>query len=142
MPQTIQEDKLELIPEGSPLFPNRGKEERGKAPRAVAVIDQNGCTGCEVCVDFCPVDCIELAPNPEFPGLLNVVEVDLDRCIGCTLCAKNCPWETIYMTPAKEAEQVAAETTVRSVMYGWGKEKYTGQETYFEAIGGQTLVRD
>lgn len=115
------------------LFPNHGKPERaGKVPRTVAVIDQNGCTGCEVCIDFCPVDCIELAYNPEMPGLFNVVEVDQERCISCQLCAKHCPWETIYMVKTDESQQFAAENTVRSVMYKWGKEKYPGQDEYFE----------
>lgn len=111
------------------LFPNEGKPERaGKVPRTVAVIDQNGCTGCEVCIDFCPVDCIELAWNPEHPGLFNVVEVDQERCISCQLCAKHCPWETIHMVKTDESKEFAAEHTVRSVMYAWGKEKYPGQE--------------
>ena len=34
------------------------KPPRKKAPPKLAVIDQNGCTGCEVCIVFCPVDCI------------------------------------------------------------------------------------
>lgn len=141
MPETIVEEKLEILPEDSPMFPNYEKPFRDKAPRSAAVIDQNGCTGCEVCIDFCPVDCIEIAPNPVHPGVLNVVEVDLDRCIGCTLCAQHCPWETIDMVPTKNEEMIAAarQRTVRSVMYGWGKEKYAGQIDYFEAIGGETL---
>ena len=144
MPKTIVEDKLALLPEDSPLFTNRGKPDRGKAPRTIAIIDQNGCTGCEVCIDFCPVDCIEVAPGQEAPGLLNLVEVDIDRCISCNLCAKHCPWETIYMVSTKEDEHLhtARETTVRSVMYGWGKEKYPGQDEYFEQVGGETYAEN
>jgi Pyruvate/2-oxoacid:ferredoxin oxidoreductase delta subunit len=130
----VEVDPIESMIDGLPLFPNRGKPERQKAPRSFAVIDQNGCTGCEVCIDFCPVDCIEIVPGPDYKGLFNVVEVDLDRCIGCTLCSKFCPWETIYMIKDTEAESEARETTVRSVMYPWGKEKYPGQSEYYEAL--------
>ena len=63
------------------------KPPRKKAPPKLAVIDQNGCTGCEVCIVFCPVDCIEIVPGVEHTQLKQVVEVDLDRCIGCALCA-------------------------------------------------------
>jgi formate hydrogenlyase subunit 6/NADH:ubiquinone oxidoreductase subunit I len=132
-PDALEKKREELI-ENTPLFPNRGKPPRAKPSRSIAVIDQNGCTGCEVCIDFCPVDCIEIAPGLEKDGLFNVVEVDMDRCIGCTLCAKNCPWETIYMIRDTEVLETARETTVRSVMYGWGKEKYPGQEEYYEML--------
>src|SRR3989338_10643445 len=75
------------------------KPLRKKAPPKLAVINQNGCTGCEVCIVFCPVDCIEIVPGVQHTGLQQVVEVDLDRCIGCSLFAKNCPWDTIDMLP-------------------------------------------
>ena len=65
------------------------KPPRKKAPPKLAVINQNGCTGCEVCIVFCPVDCIEIVPGVEHTQLQQVAEVDLDRCIGCALCAKN-----------------------------------------------------
>ena len=30
-----------------------------KKPRLMAVVDEDSCTGCQVCVPYCPVDCIE-----------------------------------------------------------------------------------
>ena len=91
------------------------KPPRKKAPPKLAVINQNGCTGCEVCIVFCPVDCIEVVPGVEHTQLQQVVEVDLDRCIGCSLCAKNCPWDTIDMLPYEQAVQTAPSVTLRSV---------------------------
>lgn len=87
-----------------------------KVPKVLAVIDQSGCTGCEACVQFCPVDCIELVPGPQFPDMYKVVEVDLDRCIGCKACAKACPWDTIHMIPSGESYDKANDWTLRSVI--------------------------
>ncbi len=91
------------------------KPARKKAPPKLAVINQNGCTGCEVCIVFCPVDCIEIVPGAEHTQLQQVVEVDLDRCIGCALCAKNCPWDTIEMLAHDEAIKTAPSVTLLSV---------------------------
>ena len=94
------------------------KPPRKKTPVQLAVIDQRGCTGCEACVTVCPVDCIELVPGPEAPGLMKLEEIDLERCIGCTLCVKMCPWDTIAMYPTVEALRVAPGLTLRAIVPG------------------------
>jgi Na+-translocating ferredoxin:NAD+ oxidoreductase RNF subunit RnfB len=87
-----------------------------KRPRELAVINQSGCTGCEVCIEFCPVDCMLTVPGPEYDQHKKLVEIDLDVCIGCKLCVKYCPWDTIEMVPSAAALQVAAGWTQRSVL--------------------------
>ena len=107
---SYSESKAEVIAKDILLKP-----PRKKAPPKLAVINQNGCTGCEVCLVFCPVDCIEIVPGVEHTQLQQVVEVDLDRCIGCSLCAKNCPWDTIEMLAHDQALQQAPSKTLLSV---------------------------
>ncbi len=94
------------------------KPPRARDPRIAAVVNQNGCTGCEACITVCPVDCIETVPGAERPGLFRLVEIDLDRCIGCGLCPKICPWDTITMEPYPQAKEIAPLVTFRSVVPG------------------------
>ena len=91
------------------------KPERKKEPRIVAIIDQRGCTGCEACINFCPVDCIEIVPGVDFAQFQQLVEVDIERCIGCALCSKHCPWDTIPMLGYQEGIEKAPSLTVRSI---------------------------
>jgi electron transport complex protein RnfB len=71
-----------------PLNPVHGQE----TPRAVAVIDENWCIGCTLCIKACPVDCILGASKQ----MHTVVEAD---CTGCELCVPACPVDCISMEP-------------------------------------------
>jgi formate hydrogenlyase subunit 6/NADH:ubiquinone oxidoreductase subunit I len=83
-----------------------------KKAKLLAVVHMEGCTGCDVCVEFCPVDCIYHIPGPEHilasnphAAVNGVVMIDEAVCIGCKLCAKYCPWETIEMIDSDVLEE-------------------------------------
>ena len=58
-----------------------------KKPKLIAVVDEDNCTGCQVCVPFCPVDCIEPVPKEKYDIPIPPVQVRHDECIGCQICA-------------------------------------------------------
>jgi Na+-translocating ferredoxin:NAD+ oxidoreductase subunit B len=72
-----------------PLNPDIGVE----APRTVAVIDENWCIGCTLCLDACPTDAI-LGGNKR---MHTVIE---PYCTGCELCVPVCPVDCIALENA------------------------------------------
>lgn len=79
---------------------------RKKLPKSLAVVTADNCTGCEACIEVCPVDCIYKVAGADLPTLQSFVDIDLDRCIGCELCERWCPWDAIEMV--KPLDIVAA----------------------------------
>jgi electron transport complex protein RnfB len=77
-----------------PLNPENGVE----GPRTVAVIDENWCIGCTLCLDACPTDAI-LGSNKR---MHTVIE---PWCTGCELCVPVCPVDCIAL------ENVTGERT-------------------------------
>lgn len=83
---------------------------RKKLPKELAVIYADNCTGCEACIEVCPVDCIYKVPGEDQPVLQSFCDIDLERCIGCSLCERWCPWDAIDMVATPTiAEHVAVK---------------------------------
>jgi electron transport complex protein RnfB len=83
---------------------------RKKLPKELAVVRADNCTGCEACIEVCPVDCIYKVPGEDMPSLQSFVDIDLERCIGCSLCERWCPWDAIDMVDTVTiAEHVAVK---------------------------------
>ena len=81
-----------------------------KKPKEIAVVIPDNCTGCEACVSFCPVDCIEHVQRDTSDGVNVVipnVQIRFDECIGCKICVNVCErmaWDAIEMWPADQVE--------------------------------------
>ena len=62
---------------------------RKKLPKELAVINADNCTGCEACLEVCPVDCIvKVQQYPGMPNLQSWCEIDIERCVGCEVCVR------------------------------------------------------
>lgn len=54
---------------------------------AVPKIVKDECTGCEECVEACPVECIEMKDG--------IAVIDGPECTECYACVDTCPAEAI-----------------------------------------------
>ena len=73
-----------------PLNPVHGSYQ----PCTVAMIDEEACIGCTLCIQACPVDAIVGAAKQAHT-------VIADECTGCELCLAPCPVDCIRMMPGK-----------------------------------------
>ena len=91
---TIQALANLLEVEVKPLDDECGIEQ----PKTLAVIDEERCIGCTLCIQACPVDAILGAAK-------QMHTVIADECTGCDLCLPPCPVDCIDMVeiPASTA---------------------------------------
>ncbi len=62
-------------------------------------ITKGWCKGCEICVDVCPCDVLEMK---DFIAAVK----DIDKCTGCMLCELLCPDFAIEVNKIKQTIEV------------------------------------
>ena len=77
--------------EAKPLNPDNGVVTE----KQVAVIDEQVCIGCTLCIRACPVDAI-LGASKQMHTVIS------DECTGCKLCVDPCPVDCITMEPVAD----------------------------------------
>ena len=77
--------------EAKPLNDEHGEHKE----KMVAVIDEQTCIGCTLCIQACPVDAILGAAKQ----MHTVIEAE---CTGCELCLPPCPVDCILMLPLEK----------------------------------------
>ena len=54
-------------------------------------INENLCKGCDICIEFCPVDVFENSDKLNRKGYYVPLVARPDECVDCLLCELLCP---------------------------------------------------
>ncbi len=97
---------------GKPLNPKYGEHK----PKEVAIIDEDRCIGCVMCIKPCPTDAIV--------GTAKHIHTVIDEdCTGCGLCVDPCPVDCISM------ELVSKQAHEQKPLPHWRWEQYSPEQT-------------
>jgi ferredoxin len=66
-------------------------------------IDKDKCTGCETCIEECPVNTISI--------INETAGIDMENCICCGICHEVCPEDAVRHDGGKIPDRVEANVT-------------------------------
>ncbi len=97
---------------------NTNKTPPKKKPRkikGIVIIDIQKCKGCELCIEACPEDTLQLSKEINNLGYKYAIVAN-DTCTGCVNCALICPDAVIkvYRTTPKKKESAVTKAEVKS----------------------------
>jgi len=65
------------------------------------IVDTESCKGCDICVNACPTDVLQLSKEVNGKGYRFSEMINPFACTGCTSCALVCPDTVITVYRAK-----------------------------------------
>lgn len=68
------------------------ERKRRRMPRGQVTVFPNWCKGCNLCVEFCPMDVLERGEEGR------VIVVRPERCTACRWCELHCPDFAIFVS--------------------------------------------
>ncbi|MHA1959114.1 MAG: ATP-binding protein [Candidatus Thorarchaeota archaeon] len=77
----------------------------------IAQVDDNDCTGCELCIERCQFDTLSIADG--------ICQVDSTRCVGCGVCSVVCPEDALSLASRESSERITPPESV----WEWTKAK-------------------
>lgn len=73
------------------------------APKAEIQIIESRCKGCGFCVEFCPVEVLEVSKEINQKGYHPPKVKDIQKCVVCKTCEYLCPDLAIFVTKKEES---------------------------------------
>ena len=72
---------------------------RNDMGQAMVAITESDCTGCDLCIPFCPFEALlPLQENTRSKGKRPVIVV-VTNCVGCLSCIGSCPTGALFEVP-------------------------------------------
>ena len=75
-----------------------------EAYEVIQALDEELCTGCEICVDWCPFGAIEMIKTKG--SKKEKAFVDTGKCMGCGICVLKCDFQALSLKLVRPPEHI------------------------------------
>ncbi len=89
------------------------KEQLPPRYRGFLEVDLERCTACRLCMNACPIGCIQIdVEKRDKQRGMTVFDIDIGKCMYCGLCVEPCPTGCIVFTPEFEGSVFDVDSLV------------------------------
>jgi NADH-quinone oxidoreductase subunit I len=100
---------------------SRGKDDFPARARGLVFNEIEKCTGCGICADVCPTQCIEVAVETNSRNnrpWVSKFDIDFSKCIFCGICVDVCEPNSLVQT--KEVQPAVFDPKDLKTSFGRG----------------------